>query len=346
MRAIHLILLNIFCLALSDTIIRDLPYNNYYTENMNKYENNYIPEGSKFFIRFPYDSENEMRFYIIIFKNITIFPLYISEFGEYPDDTLISNTNFIKEIELSDQEEEDSQYIKYSFDISKREPYQVLYFQNDKALRYISFFAYSFGENTFSNLPMKIGFSIFSLKVNSSYYLKFNTSKGDSLQIETSAALSYLPNYELNIKCFPHSPSEYEVTKVDGSWQRNLTYKLGDDNYNELRTYEYEFIENHQFCTIHIYNKNALDELYIRIEMIENNKLPTWAIALITVLVVLLIIGFIYLIKKCCCSTPPPPPVDQNGDASGLKTGRNICCAICFCAYCFASIAEAGKSDL
>ena len=284
-----------------------------------------------------------MRFYIKIFKNITIFPIYISEFHEYPDNTLISNTNFIKEIELSDQEEEDSQYIKYSFDISKREPYQVLYFQNDEALRYISFFAYSFGENTFANLPMKIGFSIFSLKTNSSYYLKFNTSEGDSLKIETSADLNYLPNYELDIKCFPHSPSEYEVANIDGSWQRNLTYKLRDDYYNEFRTYEYELIEKHHFCVIHIYNKNALDELYIRIEMINDNKLPTWAIVLIAVLGVLLIIGIIYLIKKCCCSAPP---INQNGDASGVKTARDICCTICLCAYCFASIAEAGKSDL
>ena len=64
MRTIYIILLNIFCLTLSDTIIRDLPYNNYYTEDMDKYENNFIPERSKFFIRFPYDSENEIRFYI------------------------------------------------------------------------------------------------------------------------------------------------------------------------------------------------------------------------------------------------------------------------------------------
>lgn len=40
MRSIYIILLYIFCLTLSDTIIRDLPYNNYYTEDMDKYENN------------------------------------------------------------------------------------------------------------------------------------------------------------------------------------------------------------------------------------------------------------------------------------------------------------------
>ena len=56
-----------------------------------------------------------MKFYIIIFKNITKFPIYISEFHEYPDNTLITSANFIKEIELSEQEEEDSQYIKYLF---------------------------------------------------------------------------------------------------------------------------------------------------------------------------------------------------------------------------------------
>ena len=40
MSLIYIILLDIFYLTLSDTIIRDLPYNNYYTEDMDKYENN------------------------------------------------------------------------------------------------------------------------------------------------------------------------------------------------------------------------------------------------------------------------------------------------------------------
>ena len=97
MKAIYIILINAFLLTLSNPITIDLPFNNYYSEDMNKYANKIIPEESQFFIRFPKDSENEMKFYIIIPKNITIFPVYISEFSEYPDNTLITNTNFVNE---------------------------------------------------------------------------------------------------------------------------------------------------------------------------------------------------------------------------------------------------------
>ena len=346
MKVISIILVNVILLTLSNPITIDLPFNNYYTEDINKYANKIIPEGSQFFIRFPKDSENEMKFYIIIPKNVTIFPIYISEFSEYPDNTLIVNTNFVNEIRLSKQEEEHTQYYKYSYDIAKIKPYQVIYFENDEAIDYISFYSYSFAENTFSNLPVNQSLTIFSLKTNSSYYLKFSASDGKSLQIETSAALSYLPNYELDIKCFPNEPSELEVTNVDRSWQKNLTYKLSDDYYNEFRTYEYELNEKHQFCTIHIYNKNALNELHIRIEISEEKKLPTWAIVLIAVLAVLLIIGICFLIKKACCSAPPPPsPVNKNGDTTCLQRTHDMCCAICICAYCFASVAQAGQTD-
>ena len=343
MRIIFLILVNIFLLTLSETIIRDLHYNNYHTEDMNNYENKFIPEGTKFFIRFPYNSENEMKFYIILFKNMTLFSIYNSEFSEYPDDATIKSRNFINKIVLNKQEIENTQYIKYSFNIHKTRSYQVIYFQNDEILNYISFYAYSFAANTFSNMPMNQSLSIFSLKKDSSYFLKFNTSEGKRFQIETSASLSYLPDYELDIKCFPYEPSEYEMTKIDESWKKNLTYKLSDDNYKEYRMYEYESKENHQFFIIHIYNKNLLNELSIRIEMIEEDyQLPIWAIILIAICAIALIIGILCLIKRACCNNTD---IKNNDNTAGLERAKDFCCVMLLCGYCLASVAESGKLD-
>ena len=338
MSIINIFLANLFLLTTSNIIIRDLDYNNYYTENMTKFENKIIPEGSQFFIRFPSYSEKEMKFNLIIPQNITIFPIYISEFPEYPNDTTISNVIFSNVIKVKEQKEEDNQYIRYSYDINKTQSYQVLYFQNGEALNYISFLAYSFATNTFSNLPINQGFSIYSLKAGSSYYLKLDTSESDEngIQIETSSSLGSLPNYELDMKCFTYEPSEYEMTKVDYSWKKNISYKVRDDNYKEYRTYEYGHIRNPQFCVIHIYNKNDISELYIYIKKLEDYKLPTWAIVLIAVLAVLLIIGLIYIIRKACISCDDP---------NNRATAAYCCAGMCVCAWCLANVAEAGKTE-
>ena len=340
MRIIYIFLINIFLLTSSNIIIRDLPYNIYHIEDMDQYENNCIQEGSEFFIRFQYNSENQMKFYLIIPKNITLFPIYISEFNEYPEETVLNNGITKNEIELKNQEEEDGQYIKYSFDINKTltESYQVLYFQNNEELNYISFYAYSFALNTFSNLQMNHGLSIFSLKNESSYYLQFELSKsdGEKLQINTNADKAYLPDYELDIKCFLDEPSELEMTNVDVTWRKNLSYELSDDISKEYRIYEYEFYKNDQYCAIHIYNKNALDELYINIKMIEGDKLPIWAIVLIAIVGILLLIGIFYLIRKACIRSRDNPEDRQKAAA--------CCIGICLCAACLASVAETGKN--
>ena len=326
MLTIYLLLTNIFLLT-SPYIIRDLPFNTYYIEDMSQYENKLLSEGTEFFIRFPYNAENEIKFYLILSKNIAIFPIYISEFAENPDETEITKTYLRNAIPLSDQEEE-TQYIKYSYDITTSQQYQVIYFKNDKNVDYISFFAYSFAENTFSNIPMNQGFYIYSLKNESYYYLKFNISDPDGkiLKIITSADINYVPKYELDLKCFYYIPSQYETTQVDYSWDRNISYKLGDDNYTEERTYEYHLSENHICCAIRIYNKNILDELLIHLGTTEKGKTPIWFVVLMGIFGILLIIGVIFLCKKSL-NTPEK-----------RKTAAACCIIACLCAWCMASI--------
>ena len=331
MLTIYLLLTNIFLLT-SPYIIRDLPFNTYYIEDMSQYENKLLSEGTEFFIRFPYNAENEIKFYLILSKNIAIFPIYISEFAENPDETDITNTNFINEKSLSDQEEEGSQYIKYSYDITITKPYQVIYFKNDKKLDYISFYAYSFADNTFSNIQMNKGFSIYSLKKEYSYYLKFDItdSDGKKLKITTSADINYEPKYVLDLKCFYYTPTEYEMTKVDYSWERSLHYKLGDNNDMEERNYEYELSKSNRCCVIRIYNQNVLDELHIYLEMTEKGKVPFWVWIIVSVVVLLIIIALSYCCKKS----------RENLDDPNNRQAAAACClAGCLCAWCLASIA-------
>lgn len=97
-----------FCLILiisSKYIIRDLPYNIYHVEDMNQYENKYIPEGNMYYIRFPYNINNNMKFSLTLPKNITLFPVYIAEFSQYPSDKEIFNTNFKQELELKNRDD-------------------------------------------------------------------------------------------------------------------------------------------------------------------------------------------------------------------------------------------------
>ena len=176
---------------------------------------------------------------------------------------------------------------------------------------------------------MNQGFSIYSLKKESYYYLKFNISDpdGKNLKIITSADINYDPKYELDLKCFYYIPSQYEMTQVDYSWDRNISYKLGDDNYTEERTYEFDHLsENHICCAIRIYNKNILDELLIHLGMTEKGKTPIWFVVLMGIFGILLIIGVIFLCKKSL-NTPEK-----------RKTAAACCIIACLCAWCMASI--------
>ena len=178
MRISYILFANLFLLTLSHSIIRDLPYNIYHIEDMEQYQNKYLSEGNKFFIRFPYNLDKEIKFYLTIPKNITLFPIYSSEYSEYPNDKEIANTDFKKEIEVTNRE--DLQYSIYSFDIKKTESYQVLYFQNNENLNYVSFYASS-NSSSLSNysifdLQTNVGYYIRPLYNDSSFYIKLNIS--------------------------------------------------------------------------------------------------------------------------------------------------------------------------
>ena len=136
---LHFLLITLFSFSLSRDIIRNLPYNIYQIEDMNQYETKNLPEGNRFYIKLPKNIEKDTTFYLTIPKDITLFPIYSSEFSEKPKDEEIINTNYKNEIQLKNRENQE--YSIYSFNIEKSDSYKVLYFQNNEALNYLSFFA-------------------------------------------------------------------------------------------------------------------------------------------------------------------------------------------------------------
>ena len=84
MKILHFLLTTLFSLSSSLDIIGNLPFNIYQIEDLNKYETKNLPEGNRYFIKLPKNFEKDTTFYLTIPKNITLFPIYFSEFSENP----------------------------------------------------------------------------------------------------------------------------------------------------------------------------------------------------------------------------------------------------------------------
>jgi len=188
-----------FCLLLlisSKNIITDLPFNIYHVEDMNQYENKNIPEGNMYYIRFPYNINDNIKFSLTLPKNITLFPVYLAEFSQYPNDKEIFNTNFNKELELRNRE--DFHYSVYTFDIKNNEPYKVLYFKNNEILNYISFYASSISDfsNSDTNIIIKdvnfnSDFTLNDVSVSNSYFLRIKIEGNEKkITIKTTFFIS------------------------------------------------------------------------------------------------------------------------------------------------------------
>ena len=138
MKILHFLLTTLFLVSSSLDIIRNLPSNIYQIEDLNKYETKNLPEGNRYYIKLPKNFEKDSTFYLTIPKNITLFPIYFSEFSENPKNEEIIKTDYKKEIQLKNRENQE--YSIYSFNIEKSNSYKVLYFQNNEVLDYLSFF--------------------------------------------------------------------------------------------------------------------------------------------------------------------------------------------------------------
>lgn len=336
MRITFLILSSLLLLSSSYDIIRDLPYNIYHIEDMAQYKNSYLPEGNKFYIRLPFNTDEEIKFSLSIPKNITLFPIYLSEFPKYPSNEEIMNANFDEEIELTNREA--LEHNIYFFDIKKKGAYQVLYFQNNEILNYLSLYAYSKNASlTISIYEAKRNSKLVinPLNIESSYYIKLNTTDlgKKEIKIKTKADRAYYPVYQLDIKCFSYEPTDDEITTVDNTWKQDLphdTYYTDSyyDNYN-YQTYIYEPKDEFLFCGIHIYNLNYLPQLYIDFYVTDVIDIPVWA----TILIAIMGIIFLCIICRAVASC-------RRGNGSDANTLAACLAAMCICSLLAARMAS------
>jgi hypothetical protein len=318
-----LLFLGLFLFSLSSNIIRDLPYNIYHVENMDQYKNKYIDEGNKFYIRFPSNFDKDVKFYLTIPKNITLFPIYSSEFNEYPSDKEIIKTDFKNEISLKNRE--DLQYSIYTFDLEKTSPYKVLYFQNNELLNYISFYAFSNSSNTtnIKDLNFDRETTLTNLKANTSYYYRVKIDgQKDKFEIKIQIPSRYIPSFQLDVKGFTHYPTDEEASTVDINWIKSLPYESKISSGNEVRTYDFNTGEDVDYLAIRIYFERDLPQMQIKVSV--DSSLPTWAIVLICIAG-----GIVFLVITCFCMM--------------TETGRAFCEVFLACLQIFAICAACCK---
>ena len=63
-----------------------------------------------------------------------------------------------------------------------------------------------------------------------SYYFRLNitTSSKINLEIKTTAEKSDVQNYLLDIKYFSNEPTDDDLTNIDSTWKRDLSYILSE----------------------------------------------------------------------------------------------------------------------
>ena len=256
---------------------------------MNQYETKNLPEGNRFYIKLPKNIEKDTTFYLTIPKDITLFPIYSSEFSEKPKDEEIINTDYKNEIQLKNRENQE--YSIYSFNIEKSDSYKVLYFQNNEALNYLSFFASN--ADLTSTTSVRIDYDRRSSHTlaarDTRYFLVKLDLKDENLVIDINAdyptGFSYpdfsLGYYFFNTSVDPYitNPSKYSI----------LGYSSSNYDHYQNRVYDLKNTNKFQYLGIKIENRiDILQSLSILVR--PEYSLPWWAILLIIVGVIIFII--------------------------------------------------------
>ena len=292
MNVIYILFACLFFLSTSRDIIRDLPYNIYQIEDMNQYETKYLPEGNKFYIRFPSNLDKDIIFHLTIPKNTTLFPVYSSDFSKYPNDDEVIKAEYQNEIQLKNREDEE--YSIYSFDIKKTNTYKVLYFQNNEVLNYLSFYASSLG-STIQIIDRIVPYDqkilLGRLNATTQYFVRVQLDPDDEkLAIETKTTYNDYPDYFLGVAFFPQKPTDDEL-----SYERNyeiLAYDSTTYSGSETRIFYTTNKAKSTYLGILIDNSKYLRSFEIIVG--HDGRWPTWLIAVISVVVGLIIIVFLF----------------------------------------------------
>lgn len=296
------IFINLLIISFQNEIIRDLPYNIYHIEDMNRYETKTIPEGTKYFIRFPPSSNENIIFYLTIPKNISLFPIYFTEFSEYPNIKDINNIDFKNEIELKNFD--DLYYRIYSFNIKSNKLYKLLYFKNNEALNYLSFYA---SQDNYSNdlIPIKdliLGkeerFNNIISGTKFIFRVFVDIVKDLKLKINIDS-IEEMP-FNVNITDFQDYPNDVEIYNKTENWAIKFSESI--NKYSNYISYQYTFMIDDDSRYITILLEANYDIISYEISVIDNSGLPTWAIIVIVVGTFVFILGItlMYTFCKCC----------------------------------------------
>ena len=295
---LHFLLITLFSFSLSRDIIRNLPYNIYQIEDMNQYETKNLPEGNRFYIKLPKNIEKDTTFYLTIPKDITLFPIYSSEFSEKPKDEEIINTNYKNEIQLKNRENQE--YSIYSFNIEKSDSYKVLYFQNNEDLNYLSFFA-SNADLTSTNYDI-INYNMrsnqFTLEAGyTRYFVVKLIPEDENLEIDINAFYPYdynhysyiYPDFSLGYYLFSN---ENDTDITNQNKYHILPYSSTNYDYDryQKRIYDLKNTNKFQYLGIKIENRISYLPQSLSILVRPEYSLPWWAILLIVVGAIIFII--------------------------------------------------------
>ena len=290
MNIYYLLLLNLFLLSISKNIITDLTYNIYQIEDMNLYETKYIPEGNKFYIKFPKNSNNNITFSLLIPNNITLFPIYLSEFSKEPNDEEIINTNYNNELQLKDRD--DQEYSKYSFLIKNSNSYKVLYFKNNEILNYLSFYALSNNNDNddIINLEYEKNNENISVQANTSIFFRVKINSDDEkLYIKIKAPIKN-SNFNIDLAFFAYGVTDDELRNIKGNGQKDFSRIISSDDVNEITLIEIKNENRSLFLGIHLLNEYTTYIDIIITPNKNNDSFPIWAIVLIVIGIIIIII--------------------------------------------------------
>ena len=287
---LHFLIITLISFYLSRDIIRNLPYNIYQIEDMNQYETKNLPEGNRFYIKLPKNIEKDTTFYLTIPKDITLFPIYSSEFSEKPKDEEIINTDYKNEIQLKNRENQE--YSIYSFNIEKSDSYKVLYFQNNEALNYLSFFASNsdLTSTTYDIINYDRRSNQFILDAGlTRYFIVQLVPEDENLVIDVDAGYTSdyaYPDFSLGYYLF-NNQNDPDITNPNK--YKSLTYSSSNYNTYQNRLYDLKNKNKYQYLGISITNR-LLSSFYVSILVRPEYSLPWWAILLIIVGVIIFII--------------------------------------------------------
>ena len=309
MNIFQFLFVELFLLYSSRDIITDLPYNIYQLDDANKYETNYIPEGKKFYIRFPLNSNKDATFYLTIPKTTTLFPIYSSDFSKYPNDDEIIKAEYQNEIQLKNREDEE--YSIYSFDIKKTDSYKILYFQNNEMLNYLSFYAAPINSLSAPIIVKDLEYdkktTVRDLQGLNSYIFRVNIEEDSKIIIEIKVSTSYNPFFQVDVAYFDKFPND-EIVKNQDNFELNIDYDFKIEEGYEIRTYKTKNENEYKYFAFQIFNDNDLKSIDI---IVKPDNFTFW------VIIVSVVGGVIIIALIVCCLT---------------KKGKE--CRECFCDKC------------